>query len=342
VADRDHSIRKTIEVLCSNDCAGRRTGSPEGERARRFLASRFEALDLVEVVPGFVQPVPDVGGGNVLGMIPGETERTLLIAAHYDHLGRGPGGSVYWGADDNAAAVGIMLEVARRLQGTRLPKRVVFAAFDAEEPPHFQSETMGSQHFVRTEPIPIESIDMMICMDLMGHAIGGDRWPEEVRSTVFALGAEKSPGIGALVDSVECEGVHVRRLGIDIIPPLSDYYAFERANVPNLFLTCGRWQHYHTVTDTPEKLDHRKMIASAEYLTELVKALSRSGSTDFDREARDDSASLSTLRTFAAGISEADSILQGLEEQVAAHGALKRPEQHTLSMLAAMLESMLE
>ena len=283
--------------------------------------------------------------------MPGESERTILVAAHFDHLGKGQGGDVYWGADDNAAGVGIILDVARQLRGRSLGKRVLFCAFDAEEPPHFMNATMGSQYFVRDPPVPLGSIDMMICLDLMGHAIGREGLPEDVRRSVFALGAEKSTGTGAIVDRVSAatEGVRVRRIGSDVIPPLSDYYAFEEAEVPFLFLTCGRWKHYHTVTDTPEKLDYRKMIASADFLSALIVELSRAEAPRFEAEARDDRASLSTLREVGelmrpliSQISAVEPLLESLEREVELRGELRPPEQHTLMTLAATLESFLE
>ena len=351
MGEREDQIRGVVEYLCSRECAGRRTGSPEGERARRWIARQFEAVGLSPVASDFVQPVPGVGGGNVIGTIPGESERTILVAAHFDHLGKGSGGDVYWGADDNAAGVGIMLDVARVLKGKSLEKRVLFCAFDAEEPPHFMNATMGSQHFVRDPPVPIGSIDTMICMDLMGHAVGGEELPDDVRQSVFALGAEKSTGVGELVDRVSAStaGVRVRRIGSDVIPPLSDYYAFEREEVPFLFLTAGRWKHYHTVTDTPEKLDYRKMIASADFLTSLVVALSASETPRFNPSARDDRASLRTLREIGEALrahvpqlSAAEPILESLEREIEKRGALRHPERQTLATLVATLESFLE
>jgi hypothetical protein len=351
MGEREDQIRFAVEYLCSEECAGRRTGSPEGERARRWIASQFEALGLSAFSDDFVQTVPAVHGGNVLGFIPGESEGTILVAAHFDHLGKASGGDAYWGADDNAAGVGILLDVARRLRGRRLPKRVLFAAFDAEEPPHFLSANMGSQHFVRNPPIPISSIDMMICMDLMGHALGDEDLPDGVRRSVFALGAEKTTGAGGIVDAVSAAagGVRVRRMGSDVIPPLSDYYAFAEERVPYLFLTAGRWKHYHTVTDTPEKLDYRKMIASADFLSSLVVELSHRERGLFDPGARDDRKSLRTLRemgellrTHVPAVSAVEPILESLEKEVDRHGALRSTEQQTLASLVGTLESFLE
>ncbi|QRK12749.1 M28 family peptidase [Archangium violaceum] len=124
----------------------------------------------------------------------------MLVGAHHDHVGHS-GRSIYRGADDNAAAVGILLEVARALrQDAPRDRGVLFAAFDGEEPPYFLSEAMGSEHFALHPTVPLDTIDLMVCMDLVGHALGPDEVPGEVRQSVFALGAERSEGTGALVD----------------------------------------------------------------------------------------------------------------------------------------------
>ncbi len=50
---------------------------------------------------------------------------------------------------------------------------------------------------------------------------------------------------------------------------MSDHHVFRLNRQPYLFLTCGRWAHYHRTSDTPEKLNYQKMAAITEYLTEL-------------------------------------------------------------------------
>jgi hypothetical protein len=113
----------------------------------------------------------------------------------------------------------------------------------------------------------------MVCMDLVGHAFGEEGLPEEVRTSLFALGAERSAGTAEHLDRLARvePGVIVRPADAEIIPPLSDYAPFWDRRRPFLFLTAGRWRHYHTPTDTPEKLDYRKMAATARWLERFVR-----------------------------------------------------------------------
>src|SRR5258706_4950733 len=127
---------------------------------------------------------------------------------------------------------------------------------------------MGSQRFVEDPPLPLDQIDLMVCLDLCGHALG----KPEVARDLFVLGAETSEGTAALVDGIRVEGLNIRRAGINLLPPLSDYHAFRERGVPFLFLTGGRWRHYHTPEDTPEKLDYAKIAATARWLEQPLRA----------------------------------------------------------------------
>lgn len=296
------AMRALVEKLCSADCAGRRAGTEGGLRARALVveALRERGLD------PFEQRIGSSKGANVLATLPGDVDRWVLVAAHYDHLGR-DGARFYPGADDNAAAVAILTEVAGALATKRADGRgVVIAAFDAEEPPYFLTGEMGSAHFARhareAVGFDVDRIDTMVCMDLVGHALGPDGvpLPPDVSSSLFALGAERSAGTSAIVDAIARaeDGVVVRRADAEIIPPLSDYDAFWRREVPFLFLTSGRSARYHTPEDTPEHVDWKKVGATARWLERFVRAsCARSDEkVAFLANARDDA---SSLRSFA-------------------------------------------
>jgi Zn-dependent M28 family amino/carboxypeptidase len=290
-------VRELVEALCSDRCAGREAGTPGGRLARELVITAFADAGYDTEL----QAIPAVGGANVLARLPGERDRWVIVAAHYDHVGRGGGGAVYRGADDNAAAVAILIEAARDLK-RRAPRNrgVIFAAFDAEEPPNFVSSMMGSQYFVDHPILPLDTIDMMVCMDLVGHAVGSAAMPAEIRNTVFALGAERSAGTAAHVDAIAraVPGVIVRRVDAEAIPPLSDYYAFWQRSIPFLFLSNGRSRVYHTPEDTVEKLDFEKMRATAGWLARFVSETCErpEARIEWIPEARDDA---STLRTLA-------------------------------------------
>lgn len=298
-------MKQLVEALCAPACEGRAAGTAGGRRARGLVrdALREAGLDPAEQRIGRSNPRNGSQGANLVATMPGEIDRWVLVAAHYDHLGQS-GSQYYPGADDNAAAVAILVDVARGLAKTKAKGRgVIIAAFDAEEPPYFRTGEMGSAWYAKhaSEVGPsLDRIDMMVCMDLVGHALGPEGLPPELRGTLFALGAERSEGTGTIVDAMGTseEGLFVRRADAEIIPPLSDYDAFWKREIPFLFLTGGRSARYHTPADTPEHLDWTKMSATARWLERYVRATCAREHTRIEfRNRRDDA---STLRSIAA------------------------------------------
>lgn len=353
-SERRARVEALVRYLCSPECAGRAPNTPEGKAARRQIVDEFRSAGARPGgTDGYLQPVPGCGA-NVLAEVPGAggfADRTIIVAAHYDHLGKLGDDVVFWGADDNAAAVAILVEVGRELVARAQPgRRVILAAYDGEEPPHFLAGTMGSMYHVAHPTAPLDTIDMMVCMDLCGHAIGPAGLPDEVRDSLFVLGAELSPGVGALVERAAIPGgVHPRRTDLDTVPPLSDYHAFRQAGVPVLFLTCGRWQHYHRPTDTPDRLDYDKIVGIVDYLAGLVQLLRERPDVPapFDGHARDDLATIASLRVLArhlAPFADAAALAEVQLETLAADaalGPLNAAQRRTISWMIATLEEAL-
>lgn len=296
-------MKEFIDALCSDACAGRATASAGGALARSLVMDGLRAAGL----DPFTQDIPVSGGQNVLATIPGDVDRWVLVAAHYDHLGR-EGDQIFRGADDNAAAVAILVEVAKGLASKRADGRgVIIAAFDAEEPPHFLTAGMGSQHFVSAPTVPLDRIDMMVCMDLVGHALGDGAVPSEVGETMFALGSERSAGTSDRVRALARAepGVIVRPADAQIVPKLSDYAAFWAQKRPFLFLTGGRSRRYHTVDDTPEHVDMAKVGATARWLERFVRdTCARDASPFVFHPGRDDGLTLDALVEMLAPLAE--------------------------------------
>ena len=336
-------LRTTVETLCSPDFSpaeprhGRRRGGWD------HLRDQLEALGLTPVgEDGFDQPIPDIGGTNLLGMVPGTGDRFVMLAAHYDAcLSPNPG------ADDNAAAVAIALDVAGRLLQEELDRSVIIALFDAEEPPYFLTPEMGSQWFVDHPTVPLERLDMMVCLDLVGHRLGPEEVPAAVGESVFALGAEKSTGTGPLLEALPArDGIAARRIDNYIIEPMSDYDAFMNASVPFLFYSCGRWEHYHMPSDTPDRLDYEKMAALSEHLTDVLVALSnRPDVPEYVPDGVDDAATVRSLEAVMVALAEvsfeaemAEAIVAQLRSELDISGLLGDQERMTIRYLVGQIE----
>jgi Zn-dependent M28 family amino/carboxypeptidase len=335
-------MRELIDRLCSPECAGRRPGTKEGDAARAVVMTALREAGL----DPFEQRVEGCGGANVLAKIRGDVDRYVLVGAHFDHLGK-VGKDVYWGADDNAAAVAVLVEVARSIAREREGRGVIIAAFDGEEPPHFMTGAMGSREFVRSNR---DAIDFMVCMDLVGHRFGPDIVPDEVGDSLFALGSERSTNTYELVHRLKRAepGLVVRPADAEIIPPLSDYQPFWEQRIPFLFLSAGRSRVYHTPDDTPDKLAYPKIAATARWLTRLVRASRVRDDTRFVDGALD-AATLDevdeVIRALAPLATEATLALDHVKHLRGAcdrAGNLPRSRRGELGTLVGMLEARLQ
>ena len=261
------TLRCWVEWLASPALAGREPGSAGGATAREGLEAVLRDLSLEPggVGGSYTQALPR--GANVLARIPGKdparSGEHVVFAAHYDHLGV-RGGATYLGADDNASGVAVLLEVTRRLAAAPPARSVLVAAFDAEEPPAYLTEAMGSAHFVAHPTVPAPQIVAMIAMDLMG----GNMWPG-ARTPLYVMGRETIANTGG--PALESTIVPTRAMHLRLVEDLpggrqafSDHGAFFATRTPVLFFSTGRSPHYHRVTDLPDTLDYEKLASEVE------------------------------------------------------------------------------
>ena len=263
--------RLMADVMALTADGGRNVGSPGHQRARDFIVTRLAELGASQYSgDSFLQPYgPESAGfANIIAMLPGadSAKAPILLGAHFDTCGDIPG------ADDNAAAVAILLGVAESIQKTVCDRSVVLAFFDAEEPPYFQTPMMGSIRFYkdqRTGPV-----HAAIILDLVGHDVP----VEGLEDLLFITGTESDPGLEMAVRHSEPEsGVRtVPTLNSYVGEDLSDHHIFRENERPYLLLTCGRWEHYHMPTDTPDKLSIGKIEAVANYVVTLTESLCKS------------------------------------------------------------------
>ena len=288
---------------------GRRAGTPGHAEAAAYLVERLAAVGL-EPYGGeaFALPYPDGDGAfaNVVGVVPGRDRASppVLIGAHYDTAGDLPG------ADDNAAAVAIALEAARRLVARPAERNVVIALFDAEEPPCFPTYLMGSTRFVEDQAVgPFHAA---LIMDLVGHDVP----VPGLEDLVFVTGMETDPALeGVLLGQPTRPGLRFATALNRYVGDMSDHHVFRLNRVPYLFLSCGRWPHYHAPSDTPEKLAYPKMAATVGLVDGIVRYVAAS-SLDGPWEGYDTTLTdVATLRAAAGGWLEAHGIpLEGRED----------------------------
>jgi hypothetical protein len=265
-------LRAVVKDLSSAEFGGR--SGAGGEKAAAYLVDRFRSLkleplfedDFLQAFPG-KEPGTVIGhnvGARLRGSDPVLKDQSVILAAHFDHLGV-RNGRLYPGADDNASGVAMMLEVARTIvQSSERPKRsVIFIGFDLEE-----AGLWGSRYFVAHSPVPLERVSLFITADMIARSLAG-----VCDSHVFVIGSENAPGLRPWID----EAARGRSLSVDLMGAdllvlnRSDYGPFRSRGIPYLFFTTGENPRYHTVNDTPETLDYPKLTEISGLIGQVVR-----------------------------------------------------------------------
>jgi hypothetical protein len=203
---------------------------------------------------------------NVVAVLEGAgplAEETIIIGAHYDHVGRGGPGSllpgstdIHNGADDNASGTVSLLELARRLAARKekLPRRIVFIAFTGEE-----SGLIGSARYTREPLFPLETTIAMINMDMVGRL-------KDDKLTVFGSGT------AAVWDDLLNELARKYKFQLFLKPEgfgPSDHSSFYAKQIPVLHFFTGNHSDYHRPSDDWEKIN----IPGTERVVSLIESL---------------------------------------------------------------------
>jgi hypothetical protein len=289
--DRDELLR-VVRTLASPDWQGRRTGSPGGLAARRFIRDAFQKMGLVPAAPGFLQPFTFIGSSapgvrgraaapsiryddaaNVVAQVAGTSadSRAIVVSAHYDHVGVRDG-VIYPGADDNASGVAALLAIAGYVRQHPLRHRVILAAFDAEE-----LDLQGAIAFLNAPPVPVSAMALNVNFDMVSRNDRGE---------IYAAGTSHSPALKPIVQDVQ------RRTPVKILlghdrpqssrsdpedwTPQSDHGEFHKAGVPFIYFGVEDHPDYHRPTDTADKIDPTFFGDVVDMLLDFVVSADRS------------------------------------------------------------------
>jgi len=288
------AVRLEQHVRALTDLGERSTRCPVAlEAAADFIESRFLSYGYSPIRQTFV--ADGVSCSNIEApMIDFRTDRPhVLVGAHYDSAQGTPG------ADDNASAVALLLELAGRLSTSpELPVR--FVAFVNEEPPYFDTKLMGSRRFAEQAKRNGENIFGMVCLESLGiftNEPGTQAMPSGAANVLHGMPERIDPSIGnfvAVIGDDQSQDLCLSfsaamRCGMRGVPMLygsmpgmevSDHLAFWRSGIPAVMVTDTamlRNAHYHEPTDTPEKLNYPVMTEVLRGIERAIRSLARNG-----------------------------------------------------------------
>jgi hypothetical protein len=213
---------------------------------------------------------------NVIGVLEGKgplANETVVVGAHYDHLGYGGFGSlagagatgkIHHGADDNGSGSTTVVELARRFGAMkdRQGRRMVFMTFTAEE-----RGLIGSRHYCSKEPLfPLKDTVAMYNLDMVGRI--KDEVPDGAKPKLFVLGMDTAKGFDDLLKKHNTDFELSKEFGS--VFGASDHFSFYQQRIPVLFCFTGLHPDYHRPTDTSDKINVSGMKRVADFSERIL------------------------------------------------------------------------
>lgn len=292
------NLRVDVVYLASDLLEGRETGT-EGEKwAAQYIASRFEQIGLK---PGGsnstwyqsfdfkYNPNPHGGTGgedrtgkNVLGYLDNGAATTVIIGAHYDHLGHGDFSSlaandksIHNGADDNASGVASLLYIANYLKtsGKAKNNNYLFMAFSGEE-----LGLVGSKAFVNNPTLDLAKVNYMLNMDMVGRL--------NAEKVLAINGAGTSPLWKDALAAIKVAGIQPKTTDSGVGP--SDHTSFYFADKPVLHFFTGQHTDYHKPSDDAEKINYEGTLDVGNFIIALIEMLDGKGKLAFTKTKDED------------------------------------------------------
>ncbi len=235
-------------------------------------------------------------GNNVVGYINNNASLTIIIGAHYDHLGYGEDNNsrytgtvaIHNGADDNASGTAALIELGRMLKksGSKMYNYLLIA-FSGEELGLF-----GSRHFAENPTIELARVNYMINMDMVGRL-------NDSTKTVTIGGFGTSPAWSTLLFADKKPGFVIKTDSSGTGP--SDHTSFYRKEIPVLFFFTGLHNEYHKPDDDYDKINYTGEVLIVKYILKLIERSSKENKLVFTK-TREQQTSTTARFTVSMGI----------------------------------------
>ncbi len=262
------SIKESVCFLASDSLKGRAAGS-EGERcAADYIFAHFKEIEHCKVSRQpfhFVHDSIKYKSQNIIGFIDKNCTETILICAHYDHIGMGGelslnGGlkAIHNGADDNASGVALLLDIARNLTFSDIKCNVLLLASSGHE-----LGLYGSRYFVEHTPKKYNKIVYMINVDMVGRM--------DKDSTLY-YDCDSTQLKPLEIYGLTYNKLHLKKSTMDRIDLLDSKWYVQRG-IPCITLSTGMHLDYHKSTDDAEYINFNGIALTEQFVVDYLKVL---------------------------------------------------------------------
>ena len=286
------SFKKDVEYLASEKLEGRFPGTNGEQLAANYIAEKFEKFGLTKLTDSYFQSfnftLPSspheevkfnqdtdtkINAKNIIAFIDNKKKNTVIIGAHYDHIGYGGQYSldrgineIHNGADDNASGTAMLLSLAKQLNNKNdLENNYLFIAFSAEE-----LGLIGSRYFVNSDLFNKVSINFMINLDMVG------RLNAEKELSIFGVGT--SSIFKQVVNSMN-NNFKLKIIEDGTGP--SDHTSFYNKDIPVLFFHTGSHENYHRPSDDVNLINYKGMSEISNYIIDIIDELETYNKLEF-------------------------------------------------------------
>ena len=211
-------------------------------------------------------------GHNVIGYIDNGASTTVVLGAHFDHLGYGEDGNsllrtgeklIHNGADDNASGTAALIELARLLKASKTKNNnYLFIAFSGEELGLF-----GSKYFTENSTIDLKTVNYMINMDMVG------RLNDSTKSLAVG-GFGTSPLWASVIKPNDKKLPFVIKIDSSGTGP-SDHTSFYRKDIPVLFFFTGQHKDYHRPSDDADRINYDGELLILNYINTIITNINK-------------------------------------------------------------------
>ncbi|RYY16005.1 MAG: M20/M25/M40 family metallo-hydrolase, partial [Chitinophagaceae bacterium] len=219
-------------------------------------------------------------GTNVIGYIDNGAPSTIVLGAHFDHLGYGEDNNsmirnptekmIHNGADDNASGTAALIELSKILKKSKSrTNNYLFIAFSAEE-----LGLNGSKYFTEHPTIDLKSVNFMVNMDMVGRLSDSSK-------TLTVGGYGTSPSWDGILKSNNPKYLKIKFDSSGTGP--SDHSSFYRKDLPVLFLFTGLHADYHRPSDDADKINYNGELLILQYVTKVLETASGKGKLAFTK-----------------------------------------------------------
>ncbi|HUR31412.1 MAG TPA: M28 family peptidase [Saprospiraceae bacterium] len=293
--DTEAQVMADIGYLADDKLEGRAFGTKGEMKASGYIAKRFDLLGLQpkgengtwfqsftvkKANPHKVEfdstvTLGSQTGRNVIAYLDHKASMTMIIGAHYDHLGMGASGSLYMGppaihngADDNASGVAMILELAERLRNVK-KFNYLFIAFTGEE-----NGLWGSNYYCDHPTLDMKSVTAMLNFDMVG------RLNRDTRKMIIN-GVGTSPVWTGAIKSANAGGLNLTTSESGIGP--SDHTSFYLEDMPVLHFFTGAHEDYHKPSDDVHLINAEGIDVIAGMVVSLIQQLDSQAKLPFTK-----------------------------------------------------------